>query len=171
MTSLQSALTLKPEEISSRYKVLLVEDSPASVSLVTAYLAGSEVDLAVSGDGMQGFEAFKRAANEGTGYDFVLMDIDMPVLDGCAAIRAIRTWERLHESEPTPIAALTGMRSKDDVDKILGSGCSNYLTKPISRIDLLQCLSRFQRATRKYFASSIDVRAVVQEPRLEGSLG
>lgn len=142
MTCLSSP-TPENKILPTRHRVLLVDDSPESIDLVKVYLQGSEIDLTVTTDGNHGLEAFKRAA-----YDLVLMDIEMPELDGCAATRAIRYWEIENSRTPTPITALTGVRSTEEVGRIFASGCSNYLTKPISKVVLLQCLSQFLRANR-----------------------
>ena len=64
----------------------------------------------------------------------------MPVMDGLAATRAIREWERANHRPPTPIIALTAAALKGDQEKCLAAGCTAYLTKPIKQEVLLQAI-------------------------------
>jgi CheY-like chemotaxis protein len=123
------------------YKVLLVEDSHDSVAVTKAFLNDPRIQVTVSGDGEQGFQAFKDSV-----FDLVLMDIQMPGLDGCAAALAIRRWEIQNSLLPTPITALTASSTADDLEKIFASGCSNYLPKPVTRTILLQTVKQFLNA-------------------------
>src|SRR4029078_12669511 len=73
-------------------------------------------------------------------YDLVLMDRQMPVMDGLTATRAIRAWEREHHRPPTPILALTASALKGDQEKCVAAGCTGYLTKPIKQDVLLHAI-------------------------------
>ncbi len=76
-------------------------------------------------------------------YDLVLMDIQMPVMDGYEATRKIREYEnRQGGSSPTPIVAVTANAFKEDQERCLAAGCTDYLAKPVSKIKLLQCVAR-----------------------------
>lgn len=121
-----------------QYNILLVEDSRDSVAIVKAYLKDPRINLTVSMDGEQGLKAFKRSI-----FDLVLMDIQMPVLDGCAAALAIRHWELENSRPPTPITALTASSTASELSRIFTSGCSNYLPKPITKPILLQNVRQF----------------------------
>jgi CheY-like chemotaxis protein len=127
-----------------QYKVLLVEDSPDGVAIVKAYLKDPRIDVTVSADGEKGLQAFKESV-----FDLVLMDIQMPVLDGCAASLAIRRWELQNSLAPTPITALTASSSAGELARIFTSGCSNYLPKPVTKAILLQTVRQFFNAQPK----------------------
>jgi len=70
----------------------------------------------------------------------VLMDRQMPVMDGLTATRAMREWERANHRPPTPIIALTASALKGDQEKCVAAGCTAYLTKPIKQEVLLQAI-------------------------------
>ena len=128
----------------AQYRVLLVEDSHDSVAVTKAFLNDPRIHVTVSGDGQQGFNAFKDSV-----FDLVLMDIQMPVLDGCSTALAIRQWEIENSLTPTPITALTASSTADDLAKIFASGCSNYLPKPVTKAILLQTVKQFLKARPK----------------------
>src|SRR5476649_1748047 len=73
-------------------------------------------------------------------YDLVLMDRQMPIMDGLAATRAMRAWEHANGRLPTPIIALTASALKGDREKCLAAGCTAFLTKPIKQEVLLQAI-------------------------------
>jgi CheY-like chemotaxis protein len=128
----------------AQYRVLLIEDSHDSVAVTKAFLNDPRIQVTVSGDGEQGFQAFKDSA-----FDLVLMDIQMPVLDGCEAALAIRRWEIENSLMPTPITALTASSTVGDVARIFASGCSSYLPKPVTKAILLQTVRQFLIALPK----------------------
>ncbi len=96
------------------------------------------IRLTVCTNGLEAVQAFKQAP-----FDLVLMDIQMPVLDGCAATLSIRHWEVQHKLPPTPITALTASSTASDLAKIFKAGCTNYLPKPITKPILLQTVNQF----------------------------
>jgi CheY-like chemotaxis protein len=130
-----------PAATPAQYKVLLVEDNRDSVLVTKAFLNDPRIRVTVSGDGEEGFRAFKDSV-----FDLVLMDIQMPVLDGCAAALAIRRWEIENSLTPTPITALTASSTVADLAKIFASGCSSYLPKPVTKTILMQTVRQFLHA-------------------------
>ena len=74
-------------------------------------------------------------------YDLVLMDVQMPIMDGYTATRKIRTFEASQDGLAVPVIALTANAIKEDVDKSIAAGCSAHLTKPIKKQTLLAALS------------------------------
>ena len=79
-------------------------------------------------------------------YDLVLMDRQMPVMDGLTATRTIRAWEQANDRPPTPIIALTASALKGDREKCLAAGCTAFLTKPIKQEVLLQAIREHSSA-------------------------
>jgi PAS domain S-box-containing protein len=121
-------------------RVLAVDDSDDNLLLVKAFLAGSGVQLDLARNGWEGVE--KVLSGD---YDLVLMDIQMPVMDGHTATRVIRLQEEERQSPPVPILALTAHAAQDAKDKSSQSGCTGHLTKPIDQATLLDAVSRYAR--------------------------
>ena len=117
-------------------KILVVEDSESNRMLIAFYLGESSHEMFLAEDGLEGFEAFKEG-----GFDIVFMDIQMPVMDGLAATKAIRDYEKEHSLEPTPIIALTANAFKEDRELCFKAGCSRFLAKPIKKGDLFMEIS------------------------------
>src|SRR5208282_1965372 len=124
-----------PEPALPALHILLVEDSPDNRTITVAYLQDTpyRVDIAENG----AIACGKFTAGH---YDLVLMDRQMPVMDGLTATRAIREWEQAHHRPPTPIIALTAAALKGDQEKCMAAGCTAYLTKPIKQEVLLQAI-------------------------------
>ena len=78
-------------------------------------------------------------------YDLVLMDMQMPVMDGYDATLAIRQWEREEGLIPTPIIALTAHALKKDEQKSLDAGCDSHIIKPIKKLKLIETIMQFAR--------------------------
>jgi len=117
-------------------KILLAEDSLVNQKLALALLArhGHEVDVAATG--REAMELWKRGH-----YDLVLMDVQMPELDGLEATKAIRAHER-QTGGHTPVIALTAHAMKGDRERCLEAGMDEYVTKPIRRTELFRALAR-----------------------------
>lgn len=122
--------------------VLLVDDSIDIATIVKGHLNDPNIHLTVSTTAKDGIEAFKR-----TSFDLVLMDMQMPDVDGYEATRAIRFWERQNDRRPTPIAAFTGA-SASALSQVYESGCTHYLPKPVTRNVLLQTVNQYFSAAR-----------------------
>lgn len=118
-------------------RILLVDDSADNRLIVEAYLRKCpyQVDLAENGE--VAVEKFKSG-----NYDLVLMDMQMPVMDGYTATRTIRQWESPQGLKPTPIIALTAFALKEEVQKSLDAGCNAHLTKPIKKAILLEAITK-----------------------------
>jgi CheY-like chemotaxis protein/anti-sigma regulatory factor (Ser/Thr protein kinase) len=118
----------------SDLRVLLVEDSPDNQALFSIYLnrAGAKIDIA--SDGQRGVE---MALSEG--YDVVLMDVQMPIMDGITAVRTLRS-----SGYDTPIIALTAHAMKEEKIRCLEAGYTGFLSKPIQRAELVDALAKFR---------------------------
>jgi CheY-like chemotaxis protein/HPt (histidine-containing phosphotransfer) domain-containing protein len=100
-----------------------------------AYLQNLPYHIDIAENGLQAYEKFIQGH-----YDLVLMDRQMPVMDGLTATRAIRKWENEHHLSATPIIALTAAALKGDREKCVAAGCTAYLTKPIKQNVLLKAI-------------------------------
>ncbi len=114
-------------------KILVVEDGKENRMLIRAYLKKSPHTLDMAENGQIGLHKFTSDP-----YDLVLMDMRMPVMDGYTATQEIRRWEQEEGRAPTPIVALTAHALKADRQKCLDAGCSDYLSKPVKKADLLK---------------------------------
>jgi signal transduction histidine kinase/CheY-like chemotaxis protein len=126
-------------------RVLLVEDNAVNQRLMCTLLARLGVEVLLAGDGRQAVEAFGRYT-----CDMVLMDVQMPVMDGIEATRAIRAMPGSGES--VPIVALTANAGSGDREACLAAGMSDYLTKPVRAAALRETMARFMPADEAVLA-------------------
>lgn len=131
----EQLITTIPETVSP-VRILLVDDSEDNRKLMQFYLEKTPHTLQTVGDGQAAVETFK-----GTSFDLVLMDMQMPVMDGYAATREIRQWESQQKIDSTPVVALTASALKGDAEKSLAAGCNMHLTKPIKKKRLLDVIA------------------------------
>jgi CheY-like chemotaxis protein len=129
-----------PEKEKKRsLRILLVDDSEDNRLLILAYLKRLPYTVDIAENGKMAVEKTKNNA-----YDLILMDMQMPVMDGYTATREIRKWEQetAHKA-PLRIIALTAYALKDDVQRSIEAGCNAHLTKPIKKDVLLQTICEY----------------------------
>ncbi len=126
-----SAQKIKVEPLTHKGHVLLVEDYPANVLVATTFLEefGYSVDIANSG-----VVALKKATKNR--YDCILMDVQMPLMDGFQATDAIRRHERSNGKSATPIIGMTAHALQGDRERCLAAGMNEYVSKPFSPDEL-----------------------------------
>ena len=124
-----------PEPSLPALRILLAEDSPDNCTITMAYLEDTPYRVEIAETGAIACQKFTAGH-----YDLVLMDRQMPVMDGLTATRTIRAWEQANDRPPTPIIALTASALKGDREKCLAAGCTAFLTKPIKQEVLLQAI-------------------------------
>ncbi|NCD24747.1 MAG: response regulator [Deltaproteobacteria bacterium] len=120
-------------------RVLVVDDVEANRRVVELFLRGQDIDLTLAKDGSEGLRLVQDQP-----YDLILMDMEMPVMDGMAATRAIRAWEREQGFEPAHIVAMTAHSFVEQKEAIMAAGCSGYLAKPIRKSGLLRVLDDYR---------------------------
>jgi CheY-like chemotaxis protein len=125
-------------------KILLAEDAEESALVIQAYLQKTPHRLDLAQDGSQAFELFVLER-----YDLVLMDHEMPIMNGITATRKIRAWEREHNKPPTPVVVLTAHTVQDIEGDTMGAGYDMHLTKPISKSRLLEVVDHFAAPNKK----------------------
>ena len=119
-------------------RILLADDVEENRFLIRNYLKDSACVIDEVENGALAVEKFKQHV-----YDVVLIDSEMPVLDGYSATRAMRAFEQEHAQAPTPILALTAHALREARDRSLEAGCTDHLTKPIKRATLIEAIDRF----------------------------
>ncbi|HEY1543995.1 MAG TPA: ATP-binding protein, partial [Xanthobacteraceae bacterium] len=126
--------------------ILVAEDNEINALLARALLARLGHRPTIATTGTQAIESWLAARATDEPYDFVLMDVHMPELDGIAAARRIREIEAAGSAPRTPIVALTANAYGEDRDACLAAGMDAFLTKPLDRERLAELLAA-ERAT------------------------
>ncbi len=121
-------------------RVLLAEDHAINRKVVALMLSQVGAELTSVEDGAQALKAFESAC-----FDVVLMDMQMPVMDGLTATRAIRARERLAGLQPTPIFMLTANALGEHVEACRQAGADLHISKPVTSAALLAALAKVDR--------------------------
>ncbi len=115
--------------------ILIVEDNPANLQLAVFLLKNVGFTVSSATHGAEAVETVKAGK-----FDLILMDVEMPGMDGLAATRTIK-------ADPAfahiPVVALTAYAMKGDKERCLAAGCSGYITKPISTREFVHAVSAF----------------------------
>ncbi|HHO42520.1 MAG TPA: response regulator [Epsilonproteobacteria bacterium] len=119
-------------------KVLVVEDNIINQKLMSRILGEYGLEIEIANNGLEAFE--KRRNSE---FDLILMDIQMPVMDGVEATHEILEYEEDYEVPHVPIVALTANALKGDRERFLNEGMDEYIAKPIETTELLYILNKF----------------------------
>lgn len=136
-------------------KILVAEDNDANQYLMSVILKSLNLEHEFANDGEEAIEMFKNGQ-----YDLILMDENMPNMNGTEATRLIIELEREKSMPHTPIVALTANAIKGDRERFLAAGMDDYLTKPIEKEKLLAVLNH-------YLAVMPVNNDVVQSPSIE----
>ena len=124
---------VKSELMKFSGKVLVAEDNLANQFLVRKLLEKHGLNVTIAEDGQQAVEAVEQES-----YDMIFMDVQMPVMNGYEATRALRA-----ANINIPIVALTASVMVEDRKRCIESGCDDYLAKPIDRADLQEMLNKY----------------------------
>lgn len=128
-TSLKNNLSLRP------LKILLAEDTEENRVLILHYFRKLPFEFDTVLNGEEAYAKFQERT-----YDLILMDMQMPVMDGITATRIIREFEKKSNRQPVPIIALTAYALDEQREMCIASGCNFHVAKPIKKDDLLQII-------------------------------
>lgn len=167
------------QDTSNLPHVLLVDDNAINLRLLETFCRKLTIQYASASNGVQALEAFKAAMMVGKPFKFVLMDINMPVMDGLESSREIRKFEReqdpklerhgsgdLLEKRRAVIIALTGLNSVASQQEAFASGMDLFLTKPVKFAELKELLMSEGGVERK---SSVSAKAELASGDVEKS--
>lgn len=121
-------------------KILLVEDNKSNQIFMSVVLKSLKLTFDIANDGLEAIEMFKNNY-----YDVILMDENMPNMNGLEATKEILSKEKEDNLKHTPIIALTANALKGDKEKFLKAGMDEYLSKPVNKKSLSKMLSQFLR--------------------------
>jgi PAS domain S-box-containing protein len=150
----KAASTRTAHQVAPGTRVLVAEDNPENVILLRAYLAGLPLSLHFAANGVEALEKRKHGS-----YDVVLMDVQMPVMDGYTASREIRAWEKAQGLPRVPIVALTAHALIGAAGESAEAGCDGHLTKPVERNELIEAIMKFGKRPAPAVAAAPDPMA------------
>ena len=129
--------------LAGRPRVLVAEDNRINQMLMIALAKSADIDPVIAANGQEAVDIVERAHAEGAAFDLVLMDMQMPVVDGIEATRRLRA--NGFSPDRLPIVALTANAFDGDVQACLNAGMQGHLSKPIGLDDLKTAITRFAR--------------------------
>jgi two-component system, sensor histidine kinase and response regulator len=133
------------EEIKQSACILLVEDNPVNQKLAAHMITKGGYQVVTAQNGLEGFEQYSAHPDA---FGLIFMDMQMPVMDGLEATKKIRKWEQSNQdniasARHIPIIAITANALKGDREKCIDAGMDDYMTKPINREKVFDCLSHW----------------------------
>jgi signal transduction histidine kinase/DNA-binding LytR/AlgR family response regulator len=136
-TSLETNKKAEKPTATKALSLLVADDSEDNRLLIEAYCKGSGINCDMAENGQQAFEKFQKCY-----FDLVLLDIQMPLMNGYEALSAIRVWEKAQQRRQVPVLALTAYALREEAEKCLSAGFKAHVTKPITKRDLLQVIRK-----------------------------
>jgi CheY-like chemotaxis protein len=122
-------------------RILIAEDDPTIRHMMQTLVSRQGISCTLAENGERAVAAWEESE-----YDAVIMDVQMPVMDGCEASRMIREKE-LQRGGHTPIIAITAYAMASDREKYLNCGMDDYITKPIDFSAFLTLISKYDSAS------------------------
>jgi len=119
-------------------RILMLEDSKYNAFVVQTYLKGTPCTMTVMENGVDGLEAYKNGD-----WDMIFMDIQMPIMDGYEATKAIRKWELDNGVQPIPIVAMTAYALNEDAQRCIEAGADQHMAKPVKKSALFSAIQQF----------------------------
>jgi len=135
--------TIKENNFNSKFKILLVEDNTSNQKFTAKILSKAGFICDIASNGIEAIESYKNKK-----YNLILMDCQMPVMDGYEATKEIRNIEKCEEiigenPKHIPIIALTAHAMQGDIDKCLSFGMDDYVSKPIDDKKFIETIKKY----------------------------
>lgn len=142
--------TIRENNFNRKAKILLVEDNEINQKLTVKILSKAGFTCDVASDGSKAVEAYQNQ-----NYDVILMDCQMPIMDGYEATKNIRQLEAQNGKIPTPIIAITADVMGEVVNKCLSYGMNDYISKPVNAEKLVEDIKRYLPKDSNFNAKEI----------------
>ena len=123
------------EPVDDTHRILLVDSSANTRMLIRYYLRDEPYEVDYADNGRLAVEMYTKSR-----YDLVIIAMQLPVMSGFEAVKAMRRWEEKHDAPTTPVIALTAHYVSDEAPQSLAAGCSAYLTKPVSKAKVVDAV-------------------------------
>ena len=143
-SAIDNAMPLYGQGLEQNYHILLVEDQLTNRLVVESMLENMKLHTVHAENGKEAVEKVRKS-----NFDLILMDVQMPVMNGFDATREIRSWEQEEKRKPVPIIAVTANAMQGDRERCLEVGMDDYIAKPIQIPDLQQMIERFLDMRKK----------------------
>lgn len=133
-------------------RVLVVDDNPINVKVLCAFLYKHKIartHVVVAVNGLNAVQQFSQSRTSGQPFDIVLMDLNMPVMDGFEAITDIREYEKSREMPRTMVVALTGLVSERDQERAFMAGADQFFSKPFSGTQVRGIIDAWQQESAR----------------------
>jgi signal transduction histidine kinase/CheY-like chemotaxis protein/HAMP domain-containing protein len=140
-------------EIPEGSKILLIDDSEYNRFIVRAYLADHPAIIVEEEDGRRGLEKFKKQT-----FDLILLDLEMPLMDGFETLTAMRHWESRENRPRTTALAITAFASAEEKTKTLRAGFQNTISKPIIKEILIKTIAQSLQKKREMLTTNGEKR-------------
>lgn len=128
----------------SHLHILYADDNKMNQKIVGKLLASTKCKITFKNDGKELLDEYC----DNQSFDLILVDIQMPVMDGLSSTKKIREFEKSLNLERIPIIAFSAFTFDRDIQKARNAGCQDYLTKPVRKKELIQKISNWQREKR-----------------------
>ena len=153
----------------NKLRVCIAEDNPINQKIAVSFVAKLGFKSEAFGDGLQTVEALRRASQEKDPFHLVLMDVQMPLLDGYDATRVIRK-----DEDPVVrsvlIVAMTASAIRGDKEKCIEAGMNNYLAKPVRAAVLKDMLEGYLKKSPNHSPSLEDLRKAASDAIVDGKV-
>ena len=130
----------KKQEETKKKRVLIVEDNVINQKILARMLTAGGYEHSVAENGLIGLEMYikGRLDTEGRKYNIVLMDVEMPIMNGLESTEKIREYEKEHGELQTAILGLSGNAREEQINNAISSGMNGYITKPYEKATILK---------------------------------
>jgi CheY-like chemotaxis protein len=140
-SDLKSKQIFTEDFLNKNLNILIAEDSLDNQLLIRLFLGKTKFSLTFANNGQEAYNSFTRSQ-----YDFILMDMQMPIMGGLEATEKIREFEKNLKGRTTPIIGFTADALVEHIVAMKSVGCDDVLTKPANKVQILECIFQWTQA-------------------------